>query len=153
VSGLATRTSRRVAVLVIGACLAAGGCAGSGSEQAGNGDSSGGGGGTSDTCDALARFDNAFEGAVDAVASGDTNATMGAASTLRQEAVALMDALQSQEADVEPLATAVRKLTDTVARLPQDASPQRSKAALEPRIEAVGDAIDDTASGLGCSPG
>lgn len=149
-SGLTARTSRRVAVLVVAACLATGGCAGSGSEQAGNGDSGGGGGGTSDTCDALARFDNAFEGAVDAVASGDTNATMGAASTLRQEAVALMDALQTQEADVEPLADAVRKLTDTVARLPHDASPERAAAALEPRIEAVGDAIDETASGLGC---
>jgi hypothetical protein len=157
VSDRGTRTARRVAVLVIGVCLAVGGCASSGSEGGGGadggGDGGGNGGGSSNVCDALARFDNAFESAVDAVASGDTNATMAAAATLKQEAVSLMDALQSQDADVEPLSTAVRQLTDTVARLPQDASAERSEAALEPRIEAVGDAIDETASGLGCPSG
>jgi hypothetical protein len=146
VAGLDAWRARRLAALVVCVGLAVGGC-GDAFKSSSEGGSSGG---SSDVCDALARFENAFESAVDAVASGDTNAKMGAASTLKQEAVALLDSLQTEKADLEPLTTAVRGLTNTVARLPHDATPQRAKAALEPHIQAVGDAIGETASNLGC---
>lgn len=146
VAGADAWRARRLAAVVICAGLVLGGC-GEAFKSSSDGGSSGG---SSDVCDALARFENSFEAAVDAVASGDTNAKMGAASTLKQESVALLDALQTQKADLEPLTTAVRGLTSTVARLPHDATPQRVKAALEPHIQAVGDAIGETASGLGC---
>lgn len=145
-AGLDPGRARGLAAVVICACLALGGC-GDAFKSSSEGGSSGG---SSDVCDALARFGNAFESAVDAVASGDTNAKMGAASTLKQEAVALVDSLQTAKADLQPLTDAVRGLTSTVARLPHDATPQRAKAALEPHIQAVGDAVDETASGLGC---
>jgi hypothetical protein len=158
VAGVAHRTVRRLAVvLTCCACFAFAGCGGSseggGADGGADGGSVGGSGGSSDVCDALARFENSFEAAVDAVASGDTNAKMGAASTLRQEAAAVMDAMQSQKAALEPLADAVRDLGKTVTRLPPDATAQQAKTALKPRIEAVGDALDETASGVGCPAG
>lgn len=157
--GTGARTTRLLAVVLACLVLTLSGCGGSNSGSSGgtttesaspSPSAAASSGGSSEVCDALARFDNAFKAAVQAVASGDTNAVMGAASTLKEQAISLTQALQSSNVDFQPLATAVQDLVNTVTRLPHDATAQRAETALKPKVQAVGDAVQQLVASLKC---
>jgi hypothetical protein len=104
-----------------------------------------------DPCDALSRFDNTFEATVNAVRSGDTNAIHASVAGLKQEYLAVQQALETQAPEQhEQVTTTMTQLSDAVARLPRDASPERVKAGVSKQVTGVQDAVDDAMKTLEC---
>jgi hypothetical protein len=125
-------------------CLAVTGCGGdSGATRTSAADD--------DPCDALSRFDNTFESTVTAVKSGDTNAIHASVAGLKQEYLAVQQALETQAPEQhEQVTTTMTKLSNAVARLPRDASPERVKAGVSKQVTGVQDAVDDAMKTLEC---
>ena len=139
-----TRTRGTACAVGIVACLVVTGCGGnSGATRSSAADA--------DACDALSRFDNSFEATVSAVKSADTNAIHASVAGLKQEYLAVQQALQAQAPELhEQVTAAMTKLSQAVARLPRDASAERVQAGVSKQVDGVQDAVDDAMTKLEC---
>lgn len=145
-----TRGGSRAAQAVAGSvlvCLAVTGCGGGSEGSSAAQDSAT----DADPCAALSRFDNSFEATVTAVKSADTNAIHASVAGLKQEYLAVQQALETQAPEEhEQLTTQMTKLSNAVARLPRDASAEQVEAGVSKQVTGVQDAVDDALKTLEC---
>jgi hypothetical protein len=145
--------ARGAAVVTALLCFSLAGCGGAASSNTPSGESSDGG--SSDVCAALARFDNVFQAAVNAVNGYQgLNAVQGSLSSVKEQYILVDKELKKTDPKAaEDLANAMADLQNAISKVPPGTDPAKVGGLLAPKVDQVKTVVTEAETKEGCPTG
>ena len=149
-SGSTGRPTRATAVAGAVLCFTLAGCGGGASSETPS--SNGSDSGSSDVCAALARFDNVFQSAVNAVSGYQgLNAVQGSLASVKEQYILVDKELKKTDPKAaEDLANAMADLQNAISKVPPGTDPANVSSLRAPKVDPVRTVVTEAETKQSC---